>query len=199
MNKFASIVMDPPWQYSNKKTGGKTNGVMNSGASQKYPTIPLKEILDFNLDDISADDSTMFLWCTSPLLQWGIRCLERWGFRYRFSIYWVKLDPQITVTKNGSELIWRGKRGMGFWLSNQVEICLIGTKGHVAPWYDRTPNVIFSVPGKHSEKPVEFWDLIESHAPMERVEAFARVPRDGWNRWGNQVHSTVDLSSIFLK
>ena len=79
------------------------------------------------------------------------------------------------------------------------EVCYDGVRGKVAPWYDRTSNVIFEVPRGHSMKPEGFWELVEPHSPMERVEAFSRDPRDGWDVWGDQVQSTVDLSTLFSK
>lgn len=39
---------------------------------------------------------------------------------------------------------------------------------------------------EHSRKPDEQYDLIERCSFGERLELFARGPREGWTVWGNQ-------------
>jgi len=46
---------------------------------------------------------------------------------------------------------------------------------------------------RHSKKPEFFQDLIEEQSDGPRVELFARRPRDGWDIWGDEVDSTVDI------
>ena len=41
---------------------------------------------------------------------------------------------------------------------------------------------------KHSEKPHEFYGLIEGlYKTGKRIELFARNAREGWDAWGNEV------------
>ena len=50
---------------------------------------------------------------------------------------------------------------------------------------NRPPDVFFAERGRHSEKPVVAYQLIEKMSPGPRLEMFARDPRDGWDVWGN--------------
>ena len=180
--KFKTAVVDPPWGYSNKNTGGSTKYGMVSGAASHYTTLTLDEIVNLNIKSIMEEDSMCYLWCTSPLLEYGLKALLAWGFHYKFTIYWVKPF----------------RIAMGFWLRNNVEICLVGKRGKVKPFRSASPNVVFEMPRKHSQKPKAFWDLIEPLAESPRAELFAREKRDGWMVWGDEVDSDFD-GSIILK
>ena len=39
---------------------------------------------------------------------------------------------------------------------------------------------------KHSAKPAEFYDLIESRSNGEYLEMFARSGRENWTSWGDE-------------
>ena len=39
---------------------------------------------------------------------------------------------------------------------------------------------------KHSQKPEEFYQLVETLCPGSKLEMFARTPRDGWLQHGNE-------------
>lgn len=53
---------------------------------------------------------------------------------------------------------------------------------------------MFSPILRHSEKPAEVRDrIVRLCGDLPRVELFARKPADGWDRWGNQVDSTVEV------
>ena len=47
----------------------------------------------------------------------------------------------------------------------------------------------------HSVKPDFFYDLIEKESPGPYVELFARKPREGWDRWGNEVDCSPELAN----
>ena len=43
------------------------------------------------------------------------------------------------------------------------------------------------VRGKHSRKPVEFYEILEKMYPFaKKIELFSRLDRDGWDAWGNE-------------
>jgi N6-adenosine-specific RNA methylase IME4 len=162
---------------------------MAGGAADNYSTIPIKDLEGLDLKSImETSGSLLFFWCPSPLATIGYRYVDNWGFKHRFTMYWVKEDS------DGSQ----GQCGMGYWLANQVEICIVGSLGNVKPWRDRTTNFFFEKPtGKHSEKPKKFWEIVGKHTiDGPRVELFSREKRKGWKVWGNQVTSDVDCSSI---
>jgi N6-adenosine-specific RNA methylase IME4 len=62
-----------------------------------------------------------------------------------------------------------------------------------APYF-RHPSTWWQWPvGKHSEKPEAFQDLVEQVSPGPYLELFARRRRLGWDVWGNEVASDIDL------
>lgn len=169
--RYKVIVADPPWEYRNKNTGGS----MVSGASAKYPTMATDDICNLPVKEISEDNCVLFLWTTTPFLQEGLTVMKSWEFKYKTAIYWNK----------------KGKLGLGFWFRGQVEVCLFGIRGKVPAFRSSTPNFIETYPGKHSEKPQEFFKMIEKELErgelFPKIELFARKKRKGWDSWGNEV------------
>jgi N6-adenosine-specific RNA methylase IME4 len=49
--------------------------------------------------------------------------------------------------------------------------------------------------GEHSRKPEHFQDLVEQVSPGPYLELFARRHRLGWDVWGDQVNSTVEIAA----
>jgi N6-adenosine-specific RNA methylase IME4 len=168
--KYQVIVADPPWQYKNKKTGGS----MKSGSAAKYPTMALNEICDLPVPDICEKNSILFLWGTTPLPRHSLEVMDARGFQFKTKIYWVK--PRL---------------GMGFWFRGGVEECLIGIRGNVKAFRCSKPNFIQAPVRKHSQKPEEFFELIEPELDRfgltSRIELFARNTRPGWMVWGDEV------------
>jgi N6-adenosine-specific RNA methylase IME4 len=87
-------------------------------------------------------------------------------------------------------IVWdKVKIGMGYHARNQHELLLVAKRGEIPPppIEARASSVIHAARGEHSEKPVEFYELIERMYPtLPRIELFARAARDGWGSWGNQ-------------
>jgi len=48
-------------------------------------------------------------------------------------------------------------------------------------------------PSKHSKKPDEMYDLIETRSQGPYLEMFARNTRCGWDSWGNEVPDDTSL------
>jgi len=165
--KYRTILADPPWQYRNKKTGGS----MKSGSAFKYLTMSTKEICNLSvIKEISAKDSVLFLWATIPMLQDAFKVMDSWGFVYKTSIIWRKIMSL----------------GMGFWFRGQCEICLVGIKGKIKAFRCQKANFIQSKARKHSQKPEEFFNLIEPVISYPAIELFARERREKWDSWGNE-------------
>ena len=152
--KYRVIYADPPWEYSNRRTGGS----MLSGSSQKYPVMSTLDIALLPIENISLVDSVCFLWVTVPLSDHGFRVLNDWEFEYKTAIFWRKIMSL----------------GMGFWFRGQVEICLLGVRGKVKPFRLQKPNFIQTKALRHSEKPEEMRQLVEATGLQPRIELFAR-------------------------
>ena len=163
-SKFDIIYADPPWRYNFSKT-------KNRNIENKYPTMKLQEIKDFNVP--SADNSVLYLWATAPKLKESLAVMESWGFEYKTHGIWDK------------EII-----GMGYWWRGQHELLLIGTKGKFSPPPEnkRVSSIIKHRRGKHSKKPEEVYRLIERMFPNKtKIELFARNLRKGWISWGYDI------------
>lgn len=171
--KYRIIYADPPWHYRNKRTGGS----LVSGAEAKYPVMGIAEIGKLPVSDIADDNSALFLWATTPMLQDAFYILNEWGFRYKTAIYWRKIMSL----------------GMGYWFRGQVEVCLLGIRGKIKAFRIQKANFIQTKALRHSEKPVEMRQLIEATGLEPRIELFARQRVEGWDCWGNEVISDIDL------
>jgi N6-adenosine-specific RNA methylase IME4 len=164
---YGVLYADPPWQFNpySNQTG------MDRAADNHYPTMPWEAIRDLAVP--AAPDCALFMWVTVPLLDRGVHdVMKGWGFDYKSCLIWVK-----------------DKIGTGYWLRNQHEMLLIGTRGDVpapAPG-EQYASVISAPVRKHSFKPPEFAELIEDMFPgVPSLEMFARAPRLGWDVWGNE-------------
>jgi len=171
--KFKTIVADPPWTYNNKNTGGS----MKSGSSAKYSTMSIEKICNMPVKNISDKDSCLFLWATTPLLPEAFEVMKAWGYKYKTAIYWRKIMSL----------------GMGYWWRGQVELCLFGIRGKIKAFRCQKCNIIQSKVRKHSQKPEEFFELIEPVVPAPRIELFARERRKGWASLGFDIDS-IDIN-----
>jgi N6-adenosine-specific RNA methylase IME4 len=105
------------------------------------------------------------------MLEDALRILHTWGYEYKTAIFWRKIMSL----------------GMGFWFRGQVELCLLGVKGKVKPFRLQKPNFIQSKALRHSEKPIEMRQLIESTGLQPRIELFARQAIEGWDYHGDEI------------
>ena len=93
---------------------------------------------------------------------------------------------------------------MGYWLRGKTEHLLIAIKGKPDRTNFQNLSHTTELKGKvtnHSTKPIEAYELIESLSPKPRIELFARSlspmfpKRLGWDVWGNEVESDIDLQA----
>ena len=180
--QFGTILADPPWQFQNRT--GKV--APEHKRLNRYPTMPLEEICDLPVSEISADPSHLYLWVPNALLPDGLRVMEAWGFRYVSNIIWEK------VRKDGGP----DGRGVGFYFRNVTEILLFGVRGKNArtlqPGRSQV-NIIRSQKREHSRKPDEQYAIIEGCSWGPKIELFSRGQRKGWQAWGNQAEA-YDIS-----
>ena len=162
---FQVLCADPPWRYDFSKSGSR-------GIENQYPTLSLEEICALDVPALCEPDSVLFLWATSPKLPQAMAVMEAWGFTYKTCMVWVK-----------------DKIGMGYYARQRHELLLIGTKGKPpVPFPEDRPDSVIEAPrGRHSEKPVRCYELIEAMYPnASRIELFARKARETWSAWGNE-------------
>jgi len=122
----------------------------------------------------AADNAVLFLWAVAALLPDALDVMKAWGFEYRSNIIWDKLSIELGVSAR-----------------NEHEQLLIGRRGNHPPpkQHHRTSSIVHARRGRHSEKPKQFYELLEQMYPnASKLELFARGrPRTGWTAWGNQV------------
>lgn len=182
------ILADPPWQF---KVWSRDTGQGRS-AEAHYRTMSIDELCRLPIKRIVAPDCALFCWITWPLLYEAKPVFDAWGFTYRTCAFnWVK------VTKNSKPFF-----GLGYWSRANTEVCLLFTRGNHTRKDRGVPQVIWEeletedliAPfNGHSVKPDAQYERITRLTGSRYVELFARRPWPGWDRWGNEVKSTIQL------
>jgi N6-adenosine-specific RNA methylase IME4 len=173
---FGTIYADPPWRFQNRT--GKM--APEHRRLRRYPTMSFDEIAELPVARIAKPNSHLYLWVPNALIAEGLDTMRRWGFQYKAQIIWYK------VRKDGGP----DRRGVGFYFRNVTEVCLFGVRGKNIRTREagrRQPNIILSQKGRHSAKPEEMYEVIESCSYGPYIELFAREEREGWSSWGNEV------------
>jgi site-specific DNA-methyltransferase (adenine-specific) len=82
-----------------------------------------------------------------------------------------------------------------FGFHHRTEFLLFGYKGKIEMYPRRKafPTIVVAKSPRHSAKPQIFRDLIKPFGES-RIELFAREKTDGWDVWGNEVESDIELS-----
>jgi N6-adenosine-specific RNA methylase IME4 len=165
-DKYRVVYADPPWNYGN-------SGLDDYGhAERHYPTMSIEELGKLGVPDIVEENSVLFIWTTSPLLEDCFRVIRMWDFKYKTSFVWNKI-----------------KHNFGYYNSVRHELLLVCTKGSCRPDNSKLFNSVQSIERKaHSEKPDEFREIIDTlYTKGKKIELFSRKKVDGWDVWGNQV------------
>lgn len=181
MKKYGIIYADPPWSYKvwSKKGAGRT-------AQSHYDCMEKQDIQKLPIESISEKDSVLFLWVTYPCLEEGLELIKKWGFTYKTCAFsWVKLNK-----KNDKPFT-----GMGFYTRANNEICLLAVKGKPLKRISKgVKQIVMSKIREHSRKPDEVRDrIVQLFGDVPRIELFARQKTEGWDVWGNEVQSDIEL------
>lgn len=145
-NKYDIIYADPPWSYNDKALAG------NRGACCKYPVMNTKDMYNFPVKYLAADDCVLFMWATMPKLDEAFELMNAWGFKYKTCAFtWIKKN------KKSDSLFW----GMGNWTRANTELCLLGIKGKPKRESASVHSVVISPIEEHSKKPDEVRKRIE--------------------------------------
>ena len=175
--KYNIIYSDPPWQY--KESGGGKRGT----AGLPYATMSQEELFELPINDISTDETILYMWATDPKLPKAIELMEKWGFKYKGVAYvWVKTN------KKSDSLFW----GMGNYSRKNAEFVLLGVRKNtvktIKPLIRNSHQIIMSKIEQHSKKPDIIRDEITKVCgDLPRIELFARQHVNGWDCWGNEV------------
>ena len=177
MKKYQIIYADPPWSY------GRTN--CYRAPDQHYPVMTIKDIEALPISNLADKDCILFMWTPYITVVDAINIAKEWGFKFiTIGFVWVKKN------KKADSWFW----GMGNWTRANSEICLIFTKGKPKRVCAGVHSVLDDRVMKHSQKPQEARIRIEKlMGDLPRIELFAREKTPGWDVWGNEVESDIEL------
>lgn len=185
MKKYNIIYADPPWRYNDRKCNG--------ACEHHYNTMKIEDICKLPISSMAANDCILFLWTTYPMLQEAIQLINAWGFKYKtIAFQWIKLNKSVD-----NPLFIQKKNiffGLGRWTRGNTEPCLIAVKGKPKRISNKVSQIILEPIGKHSKKPdIVKNKIVELVGDLPRVELFARQKTEGWDVWGNEVESDIEL------
>ena len=180
--KYSIIYADPPWNYC--ATGNTIPQRAKGG--QSYVPMRMVDLYSLNIKDICEDNCALFMWATAPLLPEAFYLLKCWGFEYKTVAFtWIKKNKKAINTN-----FW----GMGSWTRSNPEFCLLAVKGKPKASSHSIHSVFESPIEEHSKKPERIKKLIkELCGDLPKIELFARKETEGWDIWGNELNSDIDL------
>ncbi|KEJ83175.1 MT-A70 family protein [Oxytricha trifallax] len=170
--KFDVLEVDYPWAI---------NFETNTGSNfLPYETEGTKKLFKLGVEDLQ-DNGFIFMWTVSQKFVDAIAFLLFKGYRIVDQVVWVKKGIKAEL-----------KNRQGYYLRHSKEICLVGLKGKEPEGtvHFKVSDIIESVPGGNSEKPVEIKKIIERMVPNGMYcEIFGRKNnlRHGWVTIGNEL------------
>ncbi len=157
--------------YANLYTSGGTGEAGHDALA--YEQMSIERIKGMPVAEHAADGSHLYLWTVNKYVEQSYEVARAWGFKPSVLLVWAKTPQGVGLGdayRLTTEFILYARRG------SLKERQIINTT-----WFN-WPR------GKHSEKPKEFYDIVESMTPGdERLELFARRKRPGWTVWGDEV------------
>ena len=149
--------------------------------------MPDEELLAFDIQGWLNPRSVLFLWATSPRLDFAIKCIEHWHLHYRgVAFVWIK------CRQDGRPLAAQGVRPSITKPTTEFVLAASSVAtGRPMPIHDEAIcQTIFAPKQAHSQKPDAVQDRIELLYPSQsKIELFARRTRPGWDSWGDQAAS----------
>ena len=182
MGPFACISADPPWAPKDELPGPKR------GASKHYGTMSTDEICRIVLPPI-ADNALLFLWRLASMPADALAVCHAWGFTPKTEVVWVKLSRN--ARPDSRKLAF----GMGHSFRAAHETAIVATRGKTkALIKDHSIRSVFFAPvRRHSQKPDEFYSIVEKICDGPRLEVFGRVERPGWQVLGDELGKPVTV------
>eukprot|EP00118_Oscarella_pearsei_P003886 m.16141 g.16141 ORF g.16141 m.16141 type:complete len:456 (+) comp26756_c0_seq2:27-1394(+) len=191
--KFDVIYVNPPLEEYHRRA---------SGVVVQQKPWEWEEIVKLEVENVGAPRSFLFIWCGSAEgLDWGRRCLRKWGYRRCEDICWIK-----TNFKNPGHITYIEPSAV---LQHCKEHCLMGIKGTVRRSIDTDfihSNVDIDLvitedfPNGSTEKPAELFNVIEHFClGRKRLHLFGddTTIRPGWLTLGPDLSSSNYSSEIY--
>jgi len=137
------------------------------------------------VENLIDTDAVLFLWTINKFIKESYDVAIAWGFKPISLLTWAKTPRGL---------------GLGGAFVQTTEHLLYSRRGHIKPvkrsvsswWNWKRPEV--GTGPKHSRKPNDAYSLItDTFGDLPRIELFARQRVEGWDCWGNEVDSDIDL------
>ena len=165
--KYKTILADPPWDQYQRG---------NYGAKNHYSLMSLDRIKAMPIAGLVEDNAHLWLWYTNATWRQAHEVAEAWGFTPRSIFTWIK--PRFTL---------------GVYLRNATEHMLFATRGKAPVRFQGQGTWGFFPLQDHSHKPEEQFAIIERVSPGPYLELFARRNQPGWDAWGNEIDSDIEI------
>lgn len=218
---FRTIVADVPWPYGDKLPNIKTTaGAKARGAAGTYGRVMKLDEIARYLESFTmmmelkgewpsgtiAKDARLFLWRVHPMQAEALHVMKAWGFGEPVSeLVWAKttmppleLDATFaTAPKKLKGTLVRMAFGMGRTFRAAHEVCLVGRRGRPEVLSKSERSVLFAPVREHSQKPEEFFELVERLSPGPFLELFSGGhTRPGWTCLGAPHRVDVDAEPV---
>ena len=190
MIEYSTIVADPPWPYRQSggprsATGHRANAKEHvaSGAPSQYGSLTIPDLCAMRPP--AADNAHLYLWTTNAFMDEAHDVARSWGFAPKTICTWGK------VQMDGVTPSYR----MGYYFRGATEHWLFAVRGRLKIQRKDLPTLFLWPRLAHSVKPDQFYDVVESASPGPYLELFARRKRLGWDSWGNEIASDVEVAA----
>jgi N6-adenosine-specific RNA methylase IME4 len=168
---FDVLVIDPPWPYDRQPADSGMRGEVD------YATLSLDELRAHQLP--AAADCVLWLWTTNSFMCEAYDLAYAWHFTPKTILTWDKVTP-----------------GLGHWLRNVTEHCLLAVKGHPPVQLTTQSTLLREARREHSRKPEAFYTLVDSLCLGRKLDYFGRTPRAGWNTYGLESDRFAAAASV---
>ena len=183
MKKYKTILIDPPWEMEFIKREVRPNQV-----AMPYPMMTLDEIKALPVYDLADEECNLFLWTTQTYLPDAFDVLKAWRFNYHVAITWDKENglTQFGFHRRTEFLLYAYKGKLTFEKNGRAMPTLI----------QDLPELFEGSSPVHSRKPISTYRILEAKTASPRLEMFARARRSGWDSWGNEIVSDVNIETV---
>lgn len=176
---YRTVVADPPWQPTMAITNG---GAPKASPQRFYQTLTVPEIIA--MQPAMERQAHLYLWCLTQHVDWGYEVARAWGCEPITLLTWKKPGLGVGRFRCNTEHVLVARRGDR--IGNPF--------GQGGRHSQATDGTLFEWPrGRHSEKPEEFYRLVERLSPGPYLEMFARRRREGWDAMGNEIDGKLPL------
>jgi N6-adenosine-specific RNA methylase IME4/ParB-like chromosome segregation protein Spo0J len=164
---YRVIVVDAPWEFSTRDADPSKLG------RRPYPCMSLEDICKLDIASIAHRDCVLWLWTTNAHLLSGdaLAVVKALGFTPKTMLTWGK-----------------DRMGTGDWLRGKTEHCILAVRGNPTVTLTNQTTLLLAPARAHSQKPVEFYDLVEAVCAAPRyADLFSRYRHnEKWDCHGDE-------------